>query len=64
EITNSKGEKVGTLKRALEPGKKIAFKIKPRNGCLFTVNAAFADEAEFDATEVDLCTDKNIRFTD
>ncbi|MGL5448032.1 MAG: hypothetical protein ACRDBL_12050, partial [Rhabdaerophilum sp.] len=28
EITNSKGEKVGTLKRALEPGKKIAFKIK------------------------------------
>lgn len=64
EITNAKGEKVGTLKQALAPGKKITFKFKPRNGCLFTVNAAFGDEADFDATEVDLCVDKNIRFTD
>jgi hypothetical protein len=64
EITTSKGEKVGTLKKALEPGKKISFRFRPRNGCIFTVNASFADESEFDATEVDLCTDKNIRFVD
>jgi hypothetical protein len=64
EITTAKGEKVGTLKAPLQPGKRISFKFRPRNGCLFTVNAAFADEAEFDQQEVDLCTDKNIRFVD
>ncbi len=64
EITTSKGEKVGTLKKALEPGKKITFKFRPRNGCIFTVNAAFADDSGFDPTEVDLCTDKNIRFVE
>lgn len=64
EITTAKGEKVGTLKKALEPGQQISFKFRPRNGCVFTVNASFADEAEFDAAEQDLCLDKTIRFTD
>lgn len=64
EITTAKGDKVGTLKQPLQPGKKITFKFRPRNGCLFTVNAAFADQSDFDPTEVDLCTDKNIRFVD
>jgi hypothetical protein len=64
EITTTKGDRVGTLKAPLQPGKRISFKFRPRNGCLFTVNAAFADEAEFDQQEVDLCTDKNIRFVD
>jgi hypothetical protein len=64
EITTAKGDKVGTLQKALEPGKKITFRFRPRNGCIFTVNAAFADDSGFDPTEVDLCTDKNIRFVD
>jgi hypothetical protein len=64
EITTAKGDKVGTLQKALEPGKKVTFRFRPRNGCIFTVNAAFADDSGFDPTEVDLCTDKNIRFVD
>ncbi|CAN1512617.1 hypothetical protein MCEMSEM23_00833 [Rhabdaerophilaceae bacterium] len=64
EITNSKGEKVGTLKTALAPGKRTTFKFRPRNGCVFTINANFADDAEFDTTEQDLCVDKVIRFVD
>jgi hypothetical protein len=64
EITSAKGEKVGTLKKALEPGKRIAFKFRPRNGCVFTIAASFADDAEFEPTEQDLCIDKTIRFTD
>lgn len=64
EITNSKGEKVATLKQVLAPGKKVTYKFRPRNGCVFTINASFADEADFDATEQDLCIDKNIRFVD
>ena len=64
EITTAKGEKVGTLKKALEPGKRISFKFRPRNGCVFTIAAAFADEVEFEPTEQDLCVDKTIRFVD
>lgn len=64
EISSAKGEKVGTLKKALEPGKRISFKIRPRNGCVFTIAAAFADGAEFEPTEQDLCMDKTIRFVD
>lgn len=64
EITTAKGEKVATLKKPLEPGKKLTYRFRPRNGCIFTVNAAFADESGFDPTEVDLCTDKNVRFTE
>lgn len=64
EITSAKGEKVGTLKKALEPGKRQSFKFRPRNGCVFTIAASFADGAEFEPTEQDLCMDKTIRFVD
>ncbi len=64
EITSAKGEKVGTLKKAIEPGKRQVFKFRPRNGCVFTIAASFADDAEFEPTEQDLCVDKTIRFTD
>ncbi|PPD16639.1 MAG: hypothetical protein CTY25_01490 [Methylobacterium sp.] len=64
EITSAKGDKVGTLQKALEPGKRMTFRFRPRNGCVFTIAAAFADEVEFEPTEQDLCVDKVIRFVD
>lgn len=63
-VTSAAGKNVAALRAQLAPGKRIAFKIPANSGCLFTVNASFADDAEFDQSEVDLCADKNVRLTD
>lgn len=64
QITNSAGKVMGSIKKPLEAGKKITLTLPKKAGCLFTVNASFADDSEFDPSEVDLCVDKNVRFTD
>lgn len=61
-INNGEGKAITTLKKPLEPGKKISLKLAAKAGCTFVVNASFADEAEFEETQVDLCADKNLRF--
>ena len=64
QISNAAGKVVAAIKKPVDPGKKSTLKLPAKAGCLFTVSAAFADGSEFDPTEVDLCVDKNIRFTD
>lgn len=63
-ITSSGGKSVGGLKKPLEAGKKISIKLPKNAGCTFSINASFSDDAEFDQTDVNLCADKNVRFTD
>ncbi|MCZ8186423.1 MAG: hypothetical protein O9308_08585 [Beijerinckiaceae bacterium] len=63
-VTSAAGKSVATLKKPLEPGKKITIKLPKNSGCTFAVNASFSDDAEFDQTDVNLCTDKTVRFTD
>jgi hypothetical protein len=64
QVTSAAGKNVAALKKPLEPGKKISLKLPKGAGCTFAVNAAFSDDAEFDQTEVNLCTDKTVRFVD
>ena len=63
-VTNAEGKAVAALKKPLAPGKKISLKLAKNAGCTVSVNASFSDDAEFDQTDVDLCADKNVRFTD
>jgi hypothetical protein len=63
-VTSAAGKEVAKLKKPLEPGKRIAIRLPKNSGCTFSVNAAFADDAEFDQTDVNLCADKTIRFVD
>lgn len=63
-VTSAAGKSVATLKKPLEPGQKITIRLPKNSGCTFTVDASFSDDAEFDQTDVNLCLDKNVRFTD
>jgi hypothetical protein len=63
-VTSAAGKSVASLKKALEPGKKISIKLPKGAGCTFAINASFSDDAEFDQSEVNLCTDKTVRFTE
>jgi hypothetical protein len=58
------GKKFAAIKRPLEAGKKVAIKLPKNAGCEFVVNAAYADDAEFEETQVNLCADKTVRLTD
>lgn len=63
-VTSTTGKAAATLKKPLEPGKKIALKLAKGAGCTFAINASFSDDAEFDQSEVNLCLDKTVRFTE
>lgn len=63
-VTSAAGKQVAALKKPLEAGKKIAIKLPKGAGCTFAINASFSDDAEFDQSEVNLCTDKTVRFTE
>jgi hypothetical protein len=63
-VTSAAGKQVATLKKPLEAGKKISIKLPKGAGCTFAINASFSDDAEFDQSEVNLCTDKTVRFTE
>lgn len=63
-VTSAAGKAAATLKKPLEPGKKIAIKLPKNSGCAFSINASFSDDAEFDQSEVNLCADKTVRFTE
>lgn len=63
-VTSAAGKSVATLKKPLEPGKKITIRLPKNSGCTFAINASFSDDAEFDQSEVNLCTDKTVRFTE
>lgn len=64
QVTSAAGKNVAKLKSALEPGKKITLTLAKGAGCAFAINAAFSDDAELEQTQVDLCADKTVRFTD
>jgi hypothetical protein len=63
-MTGQAGKASSMLKGPLQPGKKVSVRLRKNAGCTFTVDASFADEAPFEATEVDLCADKTISFTE
>ena len=63
-VTSAAGKSVATLKKPLEAGKRITIKLPKNSGCTFSINASFSDDAEFDQTDVNLCADKTVRFTD
>lgn len=63
-VTSAAGKQVAALKKPLEGGKKISIKLPKGAGCTFAINASFSDDAEFDQSEVNLCTDKTVRFTE
>jgi len=54
---------VAKLAKPLAPGKSVALKLNKPQGCTYTVQAKFEDEAESDA-DMDLCKDRVIRLTE
>ena len=54
---------VAKLAKPLAPGKSVALKLNKPQGCAYTVQAKFDDEAESDA-DMDLCRDRVIRLTE
>lgn len=55
--------KLAKLAKPLAPGKSVALKLNKPQGCTYTVQARFEDEAESDA-DMDLCKDRVIRLTE
>ncbi|MGO4173721.1 hypothetical protein [Bosea sp. TAF32] len=54
---------VAKLAKPLAPGKSVALKLNKPQGCSYTVQARFEDEASSDA-DMDLCKDRVIRLTE
>ncbi|MDX3807776.1 hypothetical protein ACXIUS_00995 [Bosea thiooxidans] len=54
---------VAKLAKPLAPGKSIALKLNKPQGCAYTVQAKFDDDATSDA-DMDLCKDRVIRLTE
>jgi hypothetical protein len=63
-LTGKSGKPSSMLKTALAPGKKVTVKLRKNAGCTFTLDASFDDEAPFEPTQVDICVDKTINFTE
>ncbi|MGO4402825.1 hypothetical protein AB4Z10_01030 [Bosea sp. RAF48] len=54
---------VAKLAKPLAPGKSVALKLNKPQGCAYTVQGKFEDEADSDA-DMDLCRDRVIRLTE
>ena len=54
---------VAKLAKPLAPGKSVALKLNKPQGCSYTVQGMFEDEAASDA-DMDLCRDRVIRLTE
>ena len=54
---------VAKLAKPLAPGKSVALKLNKPQGCAYTVQGKFDDEAASDA-DMDLCRDRVIRLTE
>lgn len=54
---------VAKLAKPLAPGKSVALKLNKPQGCAYTVQAKFDDDATSDA-DMDLCKDRVIRLTE
>ncbi|BCB20471.1 hypothetical protein [Bosea sp. ANAM02] len=54
---------VAKLAKPLAPGKSVSLRLNKPQGCAYTVQARFEDEAESDA-DMDLCKDRVIRLTE
>jgi hypothetical protein len=54
---------VAKLARPLAPGKSVALKLNKPQGCAYTVQGKFDDDATSDA-DMDLCKDRVIRLTE
>ena len=63
-VSNDAGKVIAAVKKPLGAGKRLAVKLPKNAGCVFTIQASFAGEAEFDPAQVDLCADKTVRFTE
>lgn len=54
---------VAKLAKPLAPGKSIALKLNKPQGCAYTVQGRFEDDATSDS-DMDLCKDRVIRLTE
>ncbi|CAM5769628.1 hypothetical protein [Bosea minatitlanensis] len=54
---------VAKLAKPLAPGKSIALRLNKPQGCSYTVQGRFEDDATSDA-DMDLCRDRVIRLTE
>lgn len=54
---------VARLAKPLAPGKSVPLKLNKPQGCAYTVQAKFDDDATSDA-DMDLCKDRVIRLTE
>ena len=52
------------LAKPLAPKAQTTLKLPKMTGCMVTVAAVFEDEATSELSELDVCKDKTIRFTD
>ena len=63
-LVNPAGLDAGKLRQPLAPGKKVSIKLAKNAGCTFSLQVSFEDGAEFEPSDVNLCTDKTVRLTD
>jgi hypothetical protein len=63
-MTGKSGKASSMLKAPLAPGKKVTVRLRKNAGCTFSLDASFDDEAPFEPTQIDLCADKTINFTE
>ena len=52
------------LAKPLAPKAKATLKLPKMSGCIVAVAATFEDESTADLSELDVCKDRNVRFTD
>jgi len=52
------------LAKPLAPKGKTTLKLPKMSGCIVAVAATFEDESTADLSELDVCKDKTVRFTD
>lgn len=65
EITTASDQPllVARLARPLAPGKSVALRLTKAQGCAYTVQGKFDDEADTDS-EIDLCKERVLRLTE
>jgi hypothetical protein len=63
-LVNGAGLEAGKLQRQIDPGKRTAIKLVRNAGCTFSLTVSFEDGAEFEPSDVNLCTDKTVRLTE
>ena len=63
-LADDAGKIIADIKQWLAGGKSARVRIPKGAPCVLTLSAMFDDEAENSASQVDICKDKTLRFTD